>query len=359
MKKTIISIIGIAIMLLAITACQPDNEPPAAADVWDGTSADTSWYTESGTTFTLDTAAKLAGLAELAVTNDFNGKTITLTEDIDLNGNEWTPIGTEEKPFNGIIKGDGNGIEIKNLKMTKEVKSAKADGQHVAGFIGFLGSGTIENLTFTDASISVGQDVAAGAAAGYMHGGTINNVNINNADIYGTFKSDMGAIAGKLYDSENYEGGSITNCKVTGVNIILDAEDNEWESCNIGGIVGGFSYTSSEEAQEADKAISGNTVDLSGDINDRIEVINFKKWATMDYPAVGGIIGQIGGGTKGTVSSNTLIIADVTQIGNGHGSIVTGYPQEFYGFDNNKGICGDKTWKSSSNYDSGDLSKLE
>lgn len=325
-----------------------DESTEENGDIWDG-STDTTWYNGTGTStsFSLSTAAELAGLAELVNNgNDFVGKTITLLNDIDLGGFEWTPIGTELTSFKGTIRGEGDGIEIMNLKISSEVKSSP-DGQNVAGFIGFLGGGKIENITFSDASISVGEDVATAVVAGFMNGGTINKVEVNNADIQGEYKSDMGAIVGKLYDS-----GSVTDCTVIGTSIILDAMDNSWESCNIGGIVGSFSHV----GVQTEKIISGNVVDLSADPN---AVFNIENYTQDNALPVGGIIGQIGGGTEGEVSGNTLKIANINQIAEGKGCIVTGYSQEFYGYSNNTGICGTKTWTSTLNHDSGELSKLQ
>lgn len=349
MKKILLIILAV---LIGLTACTnrtpiwilpPDilypndkpETPPATEDIWDGTTKDTSWYNKDDSSFSLSTAAELAGLAGLAKNNSFEGKTITLTKDINLDGKEWTPIGTATTPFKGTIEG-GNGVKISNLKMTAEIESNNLqDNQKVAGFIGFLAGGAVKNITFTDASISVGEDVAAAVVAGFMNGGTVENITVNNADITGEYKSDMGTIAGKLYDA-----GSITGCTVTGISIVLDAKNQSYESCNIGGIVGSFSH----EGENSDsKTISGNTVNLSGDSSDIFNVINATAW--QDIIPIGGILGQIGAGTQGTVSGNTLIIADVNQIADGKGGIITGYSQQFYDYEgDNKGICGEKTW---------------
>ena len=259
-----------------------DNTTEENGNIWDGSTKDTAWYNGTSTSFSLSTAAELAGLTELVNNgNNFEGKTITPLNDIDLGGFEWTPIGTESTSFKGTIRGEGDGIEIINLKISSEVKSS-SDGQNVAGFIGFLEGGGIENITFSDASISVGEDVATAVVAGFMNGGTINKVEVNNADIQGEYKSDMGAIAGKLYDS-----GSVTNCTVIGTSIILATKNNEWMSCNIGGIVGSFS----NEGVQTEKIISGNVVDLSTDPN---AVFIIENYTQANGLPVGGIIGQIG-----------------------------------------------------------------
>ena len=79
---------------------------------------DTSWYdnrTEGQTEFTITTAAQLRGLAELVNKNEdiFSECKIKLGKDIDLNNEQWTPIGNGYE-FNGEF--DGQGYTIYNLK---------------------------------------------------------------------------------------------------------------------------------------------------------------------------------------------------------------------------------------------------
>ena len=93
------------ISLLPVTAL-------ARGEAWDGTTVDTSWYSDSATEFTISDSADLAGLAKLVNEgNNFSGKTINLGDDIDLGSKEWTPIGKSGKSFNGTF--DGNSKPIK------------------------------------------------------------------------------------------------------------------------------------------------------------------------------------------------------------------------------------------------------
>ena len=226
MEKVYRFLIVLLFSVIILVSCNPSiNE----TNKWDG-ATDTTWYNENDKSFSLSTASELAGLVELVEKgNSFEGKTLILAKDINLNGLSWKPIGTEATPFKGTIQGDGSGIVISGLRMTEEIKSTNTDGQHVAGFIGFFGGGGIKNITFNNAEITVGEDVAAAIVAGFMNGGTVENIKVINATISGKHKSDMGGIAGKLYDS-----GSITDCVITGTSIILDAEGKDWNSCNIG-----------------------------------------------------------------------------------------------------------------------------
>ncbi len=94
----------------------------------------------------------------------------TLMNDIDLSRadgsyREWTPFGSQSKPFTGTF--DGNGYKITGFQIT-------AESAHV-GFFGY-NNGVIRNLELADFKIDLNQkiNVSAGAIAGY-NGGTIYN----------------------------------------------------------------------------------------------------------------------------------------------------------------------------------------
>jgi hypothetical protein len=83
--------------------------------------ADTSWYyvDPSATSFTISTAEQLAGLAKLVNdgTTNFNGKTINLGADIDLENIEWIPIGSYYGTwFGGVF--DGTEKTVSGIKVT-------------------------------------------------------------------------------------------------------------------------------------------------------------------------------------------------------------------------------------------------
>jgi hypothetical protein len=71
------------------------------------------------------------------VSSNLSGNYILLN-DIDLGGEEWTPIGDSDNPFTGSF--DGNGYKIFNFKITGAVKYAS-----LTGLIGY-NKGTIKNL---------------------------------------------------------------------------------------------------------------------------------------------------------------------------------------------------------------------
>ena len=147
------------------------------ADVVNGTATTTNGYTE-----------------EFAQSN-FYGKTVVLTNDIDLANVDWTPISDGCK-----VAGDGLG----------ECFSGTFDG----------GNHTISNMT-VEGKGYVGLFATAV--------GTIKNVKMRNVSVKGT--TFVGAVIGYIY-------GTIENCHVDGGNVtaVLDEDDNNGN--NVGGIVG-------------------------------------------------------------------------------------------------------------------------
>lgn len=124
--------------------------------------ADTSWYNTMDTAFTLTTAAELAGLAKLVNngTDTFLGKTITLGNDIDLAGKNWTPIGQGSGEFQGTF--DGGDHAIQNLQI--DVPAAT-----VTSFVALFGKlsvdAVIRNLTLTVEHVIVGSTTSEVNAA--------------------------------------------------------------------------------------------------------------------------------------------------------------------------------------------------
>lgn len=150
-------------------------------NLWDGSSADTSWYKAGESTFVLNHANQLKGLAKLVYEgNDFAGKTVELSTSLYLNNQEWIPIGTAEHPFNGFFNGKGftvDGIKINNSE----------ENQGLFGTIG--ASGTVMNL-------GIGGDIFSASKSGAVAG--VNNGTI--ANVYAMAKvtgSNVGSIVGR------------------------------------------------------------------------------------------------------------------------------------------------------------------
>ncbi|MBP3428120.1 MAG: hypothetical protein J6M47_07660 [Clostridia bacterium] len=252
--------------------------------------ADTTWYDASKTTFTIDTAAELAGLSKLVYEgNTFSGKTIELGADIDLGGNLWTPIGRmidtsgigENSTFRGDF--DGKNYTVSNLYIDTVDGIAGSDDAKGAALFGAT-SGSVKNLTVDTAVIKTAH--WAGAIAGSADMGSIVNCHAKNItieclpELIGSSYDNgdkAGGIAGYVSNNASVENCSVTNADITGYR-------------DIGGLVG--------YANVPVKNSSINNVTLTLDNTN-----NYKNYtANKDYD-FGAYVGEVGG--KGSVSNCT------------------------------------------------------
>ncbi len=128
-----------------------------------------------------------------------------LTEDIDLNGEAWTPIGIGDAfyartpPYSGTF--DGKGHTIKNLSIDSSA--------HYVGLFGYVYGGTIRNLTVSG---SVKGSEHTGGIAGAANGGTFENCANQCAVQGGTTGGIIGFATeeGTLIVRDCYNVGSIT-----------------------------------------------------------------------------------------------------------------------------------------------------
>jgi len=103
--------------------------------------------------FLISTPEQLAYLAKLVNTGTLETANVRILNDIDLAGKEWTPIGTRQHPFSGVM--DGEGTVIYNL--------AIATSQNRQGLFGVVSMGVLENLTLVGVDIR-GRDFVGGLA---------------------------------------------------------------------------------------------------------------------------------------------------------------------------------------------------
>ena len=115
---------------------------------------------EDGASYlTISTAEELVKVAEEIAAGNEEYTSIMLGGDIDLAElamtrsavtSNWTPVGTEEKPFTGMF--DGNGYTIKNLAL---VETEAKEGKAFIGFFGYAKNATIKNVTFENVYINI------------------------------------------------------------------------------------------------------------------------------------------------------------------------------------------------------------
>ena len=141
-----------------------------------------------------------------------------LTEDIDLSGEEWSPIGIGQsfhwgiRSYSGTF--DGKGHTIKNLTIDN------SSAQYV-GLFGYVYGGTIRNLTVSGSVKGSGH---TGGIAGLANGGTFENC-ANLCEVQGdsTAGGTTGGIIGFAYHGDTlivrdcYNVGSITGRHAGGI----------------------------------------------------------------------------------------------------------------------------------------------
>lgn len=260
----------IPIVLIAAGGTGHPGTGNVNATVWDGKSIDVSWYDPKESVYYIGTPAQLAGLAAIVngiynkeidtfagsaryiVNNigevsssgsgglnkstdayhygadDFNGKTVYLTADIDMSKGNYMPIGGQYlmtrddadtklgSSFCGVLDGQGHSVTIQCDRYCST--GNYGDGQSV-GLIGRLGvhDNDPESLQPSGAGVrnlavygSVYANRSVGGIVGKIgktDGGAVIENCANFADVRGTDAKGTGGIVGAAWN-----GGEIRNC---------------------------------------------------------------------------------------------------------------------------------------------------
>lgn len=240
--------------------------------------ANTSWYE-------VENAAGLRTFAaNVSAETSYAGKTIKLTADIDLAGENWTPINAGDRLNRSTIDGDGH--TIRNMT----VRSCTNSMGYGAGFIGDTRSAvTIKNITFDGADVAFSSTEAyfgniGGIVMGYTYGTTLfENVTVTNSSIWGfgkigcllgmgadpgvsvTFKDcvskdntiraayNIGGLAGLIQRANGKDNGSVENCTVENITVIFE-DDAAYQ--DISGNVH-FTVNDKKNGGDASREISG------------------------------------------------------------------------------------------------------
>lgn len=173
---------------------------------WDGYKAE-SYSTPVDTNNKIVTIASAEELALFAFEvnngNSYQGYTVNLTNNIDLSGKLWTPIGKSGKPFAGRF--DGNSNTIYNLLVYGTTANNSSNNYH--GLFGNLADPAIITK-FTLENVDVSGSLYVGAVAGMAYTGK----EISDVTVKGDVKISgywyVGGIAGNGYIN------TVKNCKV-------------------------------------------------------------------------------------------------------------------------------------------------
>ncbi|MFR9650288.1 MAG: GLUG motif-containing protein, partial [Rikenellaceae bacterium] len=188
-----------------------DLGPVVYGDTWPNYAAE-SFAGGAGTSespYQIATAEQLAYLSKVvALGGDSTDTYYELTDNINLEGQEWYPIGDSDNPFKGNF--DGNDKSISNL--TINITSS------YQGLFGYAIAATIESVTLSEPSISGSSYV--GAICGYAKGNsdnkgtTISKCSVDGGSVTGS--SYVGAICGYAKGNSDNKGTTISKCCVDG-----------------------------------------------------------------------------------------------------------------------------------------------
>ena len=219
--------------------------------------------------------------------NNCSGKTIVLTDDIDLGSiSNWTPIGTNaSRNFSGTF--NGNGHTVSNMTCS---------GNQYLGLFGYARRGTLSNTGVVNASVS-GTNYVGG-----LVGETDTSLAITNCYVIGNISGELsvGGLVGDLRQSsviDSYAAGTVSG-----------------DYC-IGGLIG-ITFEASVTRSNAYTTTSG-TLEIGGFVGRKNGTNTFTGNTYIDDStgqAVGNVDGDVGGITLlETPKINLQIGADGTE----------------------------------------------
>ena len=157
--------------------------------------------------------------------NSYAGKTVKLTSNINLAGENWAPIGqTGATEFKGLF--DGQGYTISNMTVNNTDTSANC----ASGLFGWIESHGNEGVT-------------------------VKNVKFDNANVTG--HHNVGVVAGFVYGT--IEGCEVKNSTITAINANKDANGDK-----VGAIVGYVGMDASIDNNKVDKCVIKGNRDIGG-----------------------------------------------------------------------------------------------
>ena len=321
MKSKLTLALTVIAMMMAVCVISIPSDV-ADAEAWDGTTANTDWYNPESESYAISTAAELAGLASLVNQGyTFEGKTISLADNINLDNRPWTPIGTSDKRFQGTFA--GTNYTISNLYINNT-------NLEYAGLFGVVTSASITDVTIENVNLTAKASV--GALAGSAYPGTVSGCKVTgDISITGYYK--VGGLIGEGYaDIQNCSISGSSGSKVTGTYDQVDFEGD-----NVGGLIG-YRGEGANDINNCD--VSGITVDgtrkvggLVGSAFDDNNItecsvtgVTIYSSATEDYIlakqdsiAIGGIIGLYthNGNGNGELSGCTAQNIKLTSVNSG------------------------------------------
>ncbi|MGL5515000.1 MAG: GLUG motif-containing protein, partial [Sporomusa sp.] len=260
-----------ALLVAAISAVTGEEIDVPIDDLWDGISISEPAFDTATNSYQITKSTELAWFAKQvnAGNTSYNA---TLLNDISLNNQEWTQIGSATYPYVGTFDGAGYTISGININYTTTTSTYT-----YAGFFNRTGDGAlIKNLTL-DGAISSSGRIYTGGFVGYAVNTNISNC-VNQIDItMATSLATAGGIAGyavfgTISDCLNYGAIGTASREIGG--IAGYAKLTNIEGCGnygtitgtyrLGGIVGNYMVASNDANAVYYVRSCFNTADITG-----------------------------------------------------------------------------------------------
>lgn len=224
-----------------------------------------------------------------------------LLNNIDLNGEEWTPIGnylSDNTGYSTCFQGvfDGNDNSISNFTIFEE--------NYYTGFFGYIYNGSVKNLTISDFKIELNSDtyIYTGALVGrFLAVGTSTQSHITNCHaINGSINAKSstrvygGGLIGYLHASESSE--LIVENSFADINCKFTVDNNNYgtsvrHTLSAGGFVG-YSAAIDGASLNINRSFSTSTVS--------VQILDVNKHFN-NSTHIGGFIGDVGAQNTGTL----------------------------------------------------------
>ena len=230
-------------------------------EIWDGKTLTAPKYNATDDVYEISTGSQLAYFAAAingtlpstltrAEAVDYNAETMVLTGNINLDFNEWTPIGNKDNKFQGTF--DGQGHKIANLLIT--------GNNSYVGLFGFTTNGEIKNLVVENAKVS--GYLGVGVVAGSPYTSKFNDITVQgHVEVNGM--AYVGGVGGRnAYASWNNVTVNVDETSYVNANSV---EDGVAYRTYVGGVCGfngegGHSFTNITSNID----VKGSTIDVGG-----------------------------------------------------------------------------------------------
>lgn len=260
------------------------GETEGHPNLWDGSvaAAFAGGTGISDDPYLIATPAQLAYLAQqVNGGTSYEGKYFRQTEDFDLGGNKWAPIGSGNHPFKGHFDGDNHEI----FRLNADINLAM-----YGGLFGYISSGSVKNVKVRSGLVK-SSNACVGGIVGELNGSQMENC---TASVNVSGRESVGGLVGRLSSGSNVSDCHFLSGEITGI------------GNNIGGIVGKVTCGNSASVRSVVKRCSVNASvkgpsDVGGlcgwsvDGDHTFLGCTMKGSVTVTWENGGGLAGHIGG----------------------------------------------------------------